>query len=115
MNYRLNLSNVSSKYGAPMGRAESLPEDRNQPILLHLTRVRLNSGGYDRGGAYWGNDQWDNNATAFHPLYCAESDDGSVSLFVRPTIYRHFALSKEWRDEAKTLVRRYLPNARFYQ
>ena len=52
---RLDTENVNSVYGAPMGRKSSPGS-----LLAHgvkrefLRRVRLNSGGYDRGGAYWG-------------------------------------------------------------
>jgi len=53
---------VVTKYGAPMGRAEwGRPEDC--PARgVHLFHVPLDSGGYDRGGAYWGHGQ---------RLYCA--------------------------------------------
>lgn len=47
------LPDVASRYGAPMGRntsdTELVPGER---VQLH--RVYLDSGGYDRGGAYWG-------------------------------------------------------------
>lgn len=71
---RRELSNVSSKYGAPMGRAEALPEDLSEPIKVSLARVRIDRGGYDSGGAYWGLGA---------PLYRATSDDDAVDLFVR--------------------------------
>lgn len=44
---------VSSQYGAPMGRIGCHHLDISEP--LSLTRIRLNRGGYDAGGAYWGN------------------------------------------------------------
>jgi hypothetical protein len=53
---------VSSKYGAPMGRRSVTLTGR-----VHLHRVRLDSGGYDQGGAYWGIGD---------PLYCAWNDEG---------------------------------------
>lgn len=61
---------VNCQYGAPMGRTES----RQTPTgKIRLFRVRLNAGGYDDGGAYWGGGQ---------PLYCA--DDGECYFrFVR--------------------------------
>jgi hypothetical protein len=53
-----SITTVSCKYGAPMGRTEFY----NNPTGRVTTfRVRINSGGYDRGGAYWGIDD---------PLYC---------------------------------------------
>ncbi len=61
-------SNVSSKYGAPMGRGHS-------PLgsgLVHLRRVPLDQGGYDKGGAYWGTGQ---------SLWCAwDAEGGEVYL-----------------------------------
>lgn len=49
---------VSCKYGAPMGRTETLPYpfpgDGAETVRFRLWRVRLDSGGYDDGGAYWG-------------------------------------------------------------
>lgn len=45
------VADVSSKYGAPMGRVDGQPDDG---LRLYLRRVPLNSGGYDAGGAYWG-------------------------------------------------------------
>lgn len=62
------LPKVSSEYGAPMGRRES-PLGEN----VRLFRVRINSGGYDDGGAYWGLGR---------PLYCAQCPEGGIQ-FVR--------------------------------
>ena len=60
------ITPVNCKYGAPMGRANvgnypvtvtSGPNCRifkkDQP-KIYRKRVRLDSGGYDMGGAYWG-------------------------------------------------------------
>ena len=46
------LNWVFSKYGAPMGRPDigTKPED----VRVFDCAVPLNSGGYDKGGAYWG-------------------------------------------------------------
>src|SRR4051794_35774068 len=48
---------VFGRYGAPMGRksdhlAGLIIEPRDPPFTLR--RIRINSGGYDSGGAYWG-------------------------------------------------------------
>jgi hypothetical protein len=59
------FTNVSSIYGAPMGRSTS-PLDC-APRSVRLFRVRLDSGGYDDGGAYWGLGA---------PLWCAVCDAG---------------------------------------
>lgn len=125
-----NLPDVSSCYGAPMGRGwdfahngmahtvvrmyEMTPpasdvERRHYLCALatvrasdastgrvHVTRVRLDQGGYDSGGAYWGGGQ---------PLYYAASDDGAVDLFFRASD----------RAAAKARVRAKHPSARFFR
>lgn len=45
---------VSTRYGAPMGRHSFGTLENVAPRKLRLFRVRLDSGGYDDGGAYWG-------------------------------------------------------------
>lgn len=65
------FADVSSRYGAPMGRSESPLGMGNRTIRLF--RVRINGGGYDDGGAYWGIGK---------PLYCAQCDEGGRQ-FVR--------------------------------
>lgn len=61
---RRQFPSVNCQYGAPMGRLES----RETPVCkVRLFRVRLDSGGYDDGGAYWGIGQ---------PLYCADDGEG---------------------------------------
>ncbi len=59
-------SNVSSKYGAPMGRRSDKPEDFGNVRGARLVRVPFVDGDYDPGGAYWGGGT---------PLYCAWGDD----------------------------------------
>jgi len=43
-----------SSWGAQMGRSRGsrLPDDTTSKLIVR--RVRLDSGGYDEGGAYWG-------------------------------------------------------------
>ncbi len=89
-----SYSKAYSQYGASMGRPRDLPEDTAAPIKLHLERVRLDSGGYDKGGAYWG--------TGLR-LYVAWADD--VQLFYRGAT----------REQIKAFVREQIPNARFYR
>jgi len=68
------FSSVTSPYGAPMGRF-SLPIPADVPKRsIRLYRVRLDRGGYDDGGAYWGIGA---------PLYCAESILDDYRQFVR--------------------------------
>jgi hypothetical protein len=85
-----------------MGRDSTSDRDLRQlapePVKLSLQRVRLDSGGYDSGGAYWGQGA---------PLYRAADDAGlgEVTLFIRARD----------REHAKALVLAKLPNACFYR
>lgn len=64
---------------------------------LTLHRIRINRGGYDLGGAYWGIGQ---------PLYWWYADDAaSLSGYLRAAS----------REEAKRKIRETYPNARFYR
>lgn len=68
---------VNSTYGAPMGRWTSA-RDAHPAGPCRLFRVRLDSGGYDDGGAYWGIDR-----PGFgEPLYCA-TDEENFRRFTR--------------------------------
>lgn len=57
---------VNSQYGAPLGR-HCFGNDC-EPGTLRLFKVRLDSGGYDDGGAYWG------HGPGF--LWCATDGEG---------------------------------------
>lgn len=63
------LSNVSSRFGAPMGR-RNITE--NTTGKVRLFRVRMVDGCYDVGGAYWGMGT---------PLYAAIGD--GFQYFIR--------------------------------
>lgn len=78
-----------TQYGAQMGRGGGLPFDTTSKLRLY--RVPIDSGGYDKGGAYWGLGA---------PLYCAEDEDGEVMYFRASD-----------RDAAKLRF----PNATFYR
>lgn len=45
-------TNGASQYGAQMGRRSELPHTTTSKCFIR--RVKLDSGGYDKGGAYWG-------------------------------------------------------------
>lgn len=49
----VELPKVSCRYGAPMGRPSEHP-GTDPHCIIRVRRLRLNSGGYDSGGAYWG-------------------------------------------------------------
>lgn len=88
------LSKVGDSRGAPMGR----PERNKAPsgAKFQLIRIRINSGGYDSGGAYWGIGT---------PLYWATTEDGATEFFFRAVD----------RDAAKAEVGRRHPGARFFR
>jgi hypothetical protein len=60
--YKQLICLVNCKYGAPMGRADRFPEKREvidgkeyaYTGRLFNRKLPLDSGGYDKGGAYWG-------------------------------------------------------------
>ena len=70
------LPNVSSNFGAPMGRQDS-PEDTSQPITFTLIQLQWEDNDYDTGGAYWGN----NSDHIYQAI--AEQGDNSIELFRR--------------------------------
>lgn len=78
-----------------MGRYSRNP-DPDCDQRLYLRRIPLDSGGYDKGGAYWGFGQ---------ALWWVGSEDGSVDHFLRASS----------REAAKASVRQDIPAARFYR
>jgi hypothetical protein len=66
--------NVSSKFGAPMGRFSDNPENFSGSV--HLEVVPFVDGDYDEGGAYWGGGE------EAIPVYCAWDNTGAV-LYLR--------------------------------
>lgn len=87
------LSDVSSRYGAPMGRPGRYQDCVGKVSLRH---VPLNSGGYDSGGAYWGLGQ---------RLYWATDESGALDYFFRARD----------RDAAKAQILSDWPEAKFYR
>jgi len=61
---------------------------------LRLRRVRINAGGYDRYGKYWGVDR---------PLYLVLSNDGGIGERFRA----------DNRENAKEIILKYIPGAKF--
>ena len=64
--------NACSQYGSSIGRRQDFADLTGRK--LHLRRVRLDRGGYDPAGAYWGIGA---------PLYCAYDDDGEIERYTR--------------------------------
>lgn len=80
--------------GAALGRPTELgPYDGSK---LVLQRVRIDAGGYDPLGTYYGIGE---------PLYWCASEDGALD----------FTLRAASREAAKEAVRARVPGARFYR
>lgn len=93
---RKQLSQVGSRYGAPMGRRERHKLDKAKQVKLAMQRIRICKGGYDSGGAYWGIGA---------PLYWYASDCGQVEGYLRACN----------REAAKATIREKYSAARFYR
>ena len=97
------LRKVSSQYGAPMGRRDTLPDDRESAILLSLVRLPLEDGDYDRGGAYWG---YSPSAGAIYRAVGERDGEELVTeVFVRA----------KTRADARAQIVGMIPGARFYR
>lgn len=73
------------------------PGEAPPRVKMHLRRIRLDSGGYDSGGAYWGHGA---------PLWHAMAAEGGLESFFRAGT----------REKAKAEVRAALaPGAVFYR
>lgn len=88
------MRDVSSPYGAPMGRPTLTETSGAIPGKCRLFRVRLNSGGYDDGGAYWGFSS---------PLYCCDGDG-----------FTDYCRADD-RDHAKDIMAHRHPGITFYR
>lgn len=84
--------------GAALGRVTIRDAERSGEIKLHLRRVRLNDGGYDRLGTYFGHGA---------PLYWCGGEDAEGREV-------DFMLRASDRDDAKAQVLGQYPAARFY-
>lgn len=86
------------KRGASLGRPSRSYQGDNDTFAskIRLRRVRLDSGGYDQGGAYWGGGT---------PLYYYYQDQGDVDGYLRARD----------REHAKTLIRMTYPSVWFYR
>lgn len=97
LTYGYDSNNQRVCTGTQMGRRDILPEgERDFPIKLRMERLRFVDGDYDKWGAYWGSG---------NPIFCAWNDCEQVMVFVRA----------QNRKQAKQLVRKELPQAKFYR
>lgn len=78
------------------------PLSRNRPFRkpFTLTRVRLDGGGYDRQGRYWG--------IIGQPLWRYHDNEDDPELEISDVV-------RGTREEAKRKIRVLWPNARFYR
>ncbi len=74
------LSKLSCKYGSSMGRLDTFHYPFDRPLKFALAQVRLNQGGYDSGGAYWGHSK-----KLYRAYAILETDDSTeeTELFFR--------------------------------
>ena len=96
---KTKLSNVSCKYGAQLGRSNSIPDDINTAGKLYLEKLEW-VGDYDIGSVYWGNTGKDNVYRA-----TGETNTETVEIFVR---------AKD-REGAKQQVREIFKEAKFFR
>lgn len=101
--------NVSSPRGAPMGRSNIMGYPTHGSPLLYLRRFHLVDGGYDVGGAYWGNNG-EPLYVAFNAEYIEHGDDPDAEL---GAVFLTFRAKN--RDDAKRQVREIYPAARFWR
>lgn len=89
------FENAVGPYDCSRGRREygDITKVPHKPIV-RLFEVRLDAGGYDNGGAYWGLGL---------PLYCAVAPDTSESTQDAATDYRAFVRADN-REAAQNLL-----------
>lgn len=83
-----NYTKAFGKYGASMGRPNDNPANF-EAVKVRLERVMLDSGGYDKGGAYWGHSK-----LLFVAYTLAGEDTDDVQYFLRASS----------RDDAKRQI-----------
>lgn len=79
--------------GAALGRATIQDEDENYAGKIFLMRVRLNQGGYDRNGTYFGTGA---------PLYWCANEEYTIDFILRANS----------RESARELVLKKYPHAK---
>lgn len=82
--------------GAALGRPTIINVEQDAAPRVRVSRVRLDAGGYDPNGTYFGIGQ---------SLYWIRTDGGEVDFVVRA----------HDRDYAKAEARNRIPMARFYR
>lgn len=93
---KLQLPKLSCKYGAPMGRPDSIV-DPDAPVKFYLNKLRFVDSCYDQGGAYWGMGK---------PVYWAYG-------YIGNDMFEMFVRARN-RADAKQQVKSKYPLARFF-
>jgi hypothetical protein len=89
---------MANKFYLPAGIKDK------EKIKFRLVRVRLNQGGYDRTGCYYGTGE---------PVYWAQSEEEFKFALGQPrSIEMDFRAAN--REDAKNKILSEIPNARFY-
>lgn len=94
--------------GSQMGRRNILPEDPAKPVKLRIQRMNLIDGDYDTGGAYWGGP-----SPTSGRMYCAFRYRPSMVSIMLNFDALVFVRANS-RAQAKQIVRRELPAAKFF-
>lgn len=84
------------KRGAALGRYDKHAPDRFVAVKLRVSLVRIDSGGYDPNGTYFGSGE---------PLYWYRDASGAIDVMRRAPD----------RDECKRLIRFRYPKASFFR
>ena len=95
---KTKLSEVSCKYGAPMGRGNRIPDDIETAGKLYLEKLRWIDGAYDQGGAYWGMGD---------PIYRASGETATECLEI-------FVRARD-REDAKKQIKELIETAIFHR
>ena len=82
---------VSSQYGAPMGRTSHGSVVPGQKV--RLIQLKIDSGGYDDGGAYWGLGQ---------PIFMAWTEDTEYEWYIRANSRKEAAAELGITDSLKS-------------
>lgn len=105
MSYNPTQHKVNARYGAPMGRTEYHPQREDSDVQkLNLAQVRINNGGYDTGGAYWGTGQ---------TLYVAWADSDYIEAADKETSPVEIYTRANSREQAKTNLLKVYPFIKF--
>jgi len=83
-------SQVSSQYGAPMGRSSHGAVVPGQKV--RLIQLNIDSGGYDDGGAYWGLGK---------PIFMAWTEDTEYEGYIRANSRKEAAAELGITDSLK--------------